>query len=67
MLLELTDALPSFLAAAEVVWIVAALLLLLWERRSPTATLAWGLTLALLPLVGLPLYFLIGPRRLRGR
>ena len=67
MLLELTDALPSFLAAAEIVWVVAALLLLVWERRSPTATLAWGLTLALLPLVGLPLYFLLGPRRLQRR
>lgn len=35
------------------------------ERRHPSATLAWMLAIALLPLVGIPLYFLIGVRRVR--
>jgi len=35
------------------------------ERRHPSATLAWMLGIALLPLVGVPMYFLIGVRRIR--
>ena len=35
------------------------------ERRHPSATLAWMLCIALLPLIGIPLYFLIGVRRIR--
>src|SRR4030042_6460776 len=35
------------------------------ERRHPSATLAWMLGIALLPLFGIPLYFLIGVRRIR--
>ncbi len=35
------------------------------ERRHPSATVAWMLAIALLPLIGVPLYFLIGVRRVR--
>ncbi|MGE5248299.1 MAG: PLDc N-terminal domain-containing protein, partial [Verrucomicrobiota bacterium] len=35
------------------------------ERRHPSATLAWALSIALLPLVGVPMYYLIGVRRIR--
>jgi len=35
------------------------------ERRRPSASLAWMLGIALLPLIGIPLYFLIGVRRIR--
>ncbi|HEX9191256.1 MAG TPA: phospholipase D-like domain-containing protein, partial [Candidatus Deferrimicrobiaceae bacterium] len=35
------------------------------ERRHPSATLAWMLGIALLPLAGVPLYFMIGVRRIR--
>src|SRR5512139_2686018 len=35
------------------------------ERRHPSATTAWMLAIALLPLAGVPLYFLIGVRRIR--
>jgi cardiolipin synthase len=35
------------------------------ERRHPSATLAWMLAIVLLPLIGIPLYFLIGVRRVR--
>lgn len=35
------------------------------ERRQPAATVAWVLSIALLPIVGVPLYFLVGGRRIR--
>jgi len=35
------------------------------ERRHPSATLAWMLGIVLLPLFGIPLYYLIGVRRIR--
>jgi len=35
------------------------------ERRQPAATVAWVLSIALLPVVGVPLYFLVGGRRIR--
>jgi cardiolipin synthase len=35
------------------------------ERRHPSATLAWMLGIALLPVAGVPLYFMIGVRRIR--
>jgi len=35
------------------------------EKRQPAATVAWVLSIALLPVVGVPLYFLVGGRRIR--
>jgi cardiolipin synthase A/B len=35
------------------------------ERRQPAATVAWVLSIALLPVVGVPLYLLVGGRRVR--
>ena len=35
------------------------------ERRHPSATLAWMLSIIFVPLVGIPLYYLIGVRRIR--
>ncbi len=52
---------------AEVVWVVVVGLGILLERRSPVATIAWVLTLASLPLFGIPVYYFFGPRRLRRR
>jgi len=37
------------------------------QRRSPAATIAWLLVLSLLPVVGWVVYLLIGPRRLERR
>lgn len=53
--------------ALEAAWIVAVALWIASERRPPAATLAWILGLALLPLVGAPVYWVFGPRRLRRR
>lgn len=35
------------------------------ERRHPSATMAWVLSIALLPVVGVPLYYVVGGRRIR--
>ena len=35
------------------------------ERRHPSATLAWMLGIVFLPIIGIPLYYLIGVRRIR--
>lgn len=52
------------LIIAEVVWVVAISSYIMLERRSPTATLAWIILTGALPLIGAPLYLLVGPRRL---
>jgi cardiolipin synthase A/B len=59
----LTQALIS--AALIVIHVSAIVMLLLAERRQPTATLAWLLALVFLPLVGVVLYLLIGATRQR--
>lgn len=57
--------------AAHLVAVVVALLtlgaagVLLRERRSPQATLAWLLAIVLVPYVGLPLYLALGTRKVR--
>lgn len=52
------------LGLLEAVWVVVLSVYILLEGRSPLATLAWILSLALLPGVGLVVYLLLGPRRL---
>lgn len=37
------------------------------QKRSPAATIAWILVLAFLPVVGIPVYVFLGPRRLRRK
>lgn len=59
--------LNGWLLVAELVWAAAVTVYLLLQRRSPVATLAWALVLSLLPLVGAPLYLLVGPRRIARR
>jgi cardiolipin synthase len=36
----------------------------LQQRRSPTVAISWGLTIALIPYIGLPLYLLFGTRKI---
>lgn len=45
--------------------VAAAIIVLVYERRTPSATLAWLLTLVFLPVVGLLLYLAIGRTRAR--
>ena len=49
--------------ASEVTWVISITMWILFEKRSPVATIAWILALALLPIVGVVIYLLIGPRR----
>jgi cardiolipin synthase len=53
------------LIIAGYVFAFLLILRIILERRHPSATLAWMLGIALLPLIGIPLYFLIGVRRVR--
>jgi cardiolipin synthase len=51
----------------EVAWVVGVAGWMVSERRSPAATLAWILALAAIPLLGIPVYLWLGPRRLRRK
>ncbi len=62
--------------AAVITWIIAlyvvvVVVLLIYEDRDPSTTLAWLLVLLFLPVVGIPLYFFFGRvwpwRRRRAR
>ncbi|MEO8274740.1 MAG: cardiolipin synthase [Thermoanaerobaculia bacterium] len=51
----------------EIAWVVGVAIWVATDRRAPASTLAWIVALAFLPLVGLPVYWLVGPRRLRRK
>jgi len=52
---------------AQIAWIVGISAFIMLERRSPTATMAWITLVAALPLVGVVVYLLVGPRRLQRK
>ena len=58
---------PAALAVLEIAWVLGASVWMLLERRSPAATLAWILALAVIPILGVPVYLALGPRRLRRK
>lgn len=50
----------------SLIWTAYGLLVAVWillERRAPLATLSWLLAMMALPVVGLLVYFIFGPRR----
>jgi cardiolipin synthase len=55
------------LAGLFAVWALAMAVVIVQQRRSPAATIAWLLVLALLPIFGWVVYRLIGPLRLERR
>ncbi len=59
--------LPGWAIALEVVWVIAMSGYILLERRPPLATVAWIISLATLPLLGLAVYYFLGPRRLERK
>jgi cardiolipin synthase A/B len=59
--------LPNWLLAVEIVWVVLMSCYILLERRPPLATVAWIVSLATLPLLGLLVYYFLGPRRLERK
>ncbi len=56
--------LVTILTIAQLVYVVVLATWILFEKRSPVATLAWILALIALPYVGFLVFFLFGPRRL---
>jgi cardiolipin synthase A/B len=58
---------PGLLVGLEVFWLFLMAGWILQERRPPVTTLAWILGLALLPVVGVPVYLFFGPHRLKRR
>ena len=48
-------------------WALVMAVVIVQQRRTPAATIAWLLVLALLPIVGYVVYRLIGPLRLERR
>ena len=62
-------ALPWFhiVVAIYIGWVIVAVVTLLSNRRSPTATLAWIFAFAALPFVSGLYYLVFGPRRLQRR
>ncbi len=60
-------ALPDWLIALELVWVIVMSAYILLERRPPLATLAWIVSLATLPILGLLVYYFVGPRRLERK
>lgn len=59
---------PQWGWAASVVWPSYLLIMAVWillQRHPPAATLGWLLSMAFLPVVGLGVYYVFGPQRLR--
>jgi cardiolipin synthase len=56
--------LVTILTIAQLVYVAVLATWILFEKRSPVATLAWILALIALPYVGFVVFFLFGPRRL---
>ncbi len=48
-------------------WVVGLSIFIILERRAPAATIGWIFALLLLPYVGIPVYFLVGPRKWDGK
>ena len=55
------------LSAGMAVWALCIAVVIILQRRSAAATLAWVLVLLFLPIVGLVVYRLIGPLRLERK
>ena len=45
------------------IWVVGLCFWIIMDRRPPASTLAWILVLTFLPVVGIPVYLFLGPRR----
>ncbi len=56
--------LVTIITIAQLVYIVGLAVWILFEKRSPLATIAWILALIALPYVGFVVFFFLGPRRL---
>jgi cardiolipin synthase len=56
---------PLWLAVGWVLYLLALSGWIVLQKREPVATLSWIMSLALLPVLGLVVYHLFGPQRIR--
>lgn len=52
----------------SVIWTLYVVVVAVWillQRRAPVATLSWLLSMAVIPVLGLGIYYFLGPRRLK--
>ena len=62
---DLQPHLVFWLALAWTVYLLGLAGWIVLQKREPVATLSWIMSLALLPVVGLVIYHLLGPQRIR--
>jgi cardiolipin synthase len=55
------------ITAAFAAWAIVMAVVIIQQRRTPAATIAWLMVLAFLPILGWLVYRLIGPQRLERR
>ncbi len=57
----------TIFSACEVAYLIAMIIVIILDKRSPISTIAWILALAVLPYVGLVVYFFFGPHRIERK
>ena len=55
------------LTIAGALWVIASAVVIVLQRRSAAATIAWLMVLVFLPVIGMVIYRLIGPLRLERK
>ena len=58
----------NVLLALSVIWTIYVVVVGIWillQRRAPVATLSWLLSMAVIPVLGIGVYYFLGPRRLK--
>lgn len=61
----MSETLKIALASGWVIYILILSVCVIMEKRSPQSTIGWLLALMWLPVVGLLIYYLVGPRKLK--
>lgn len=57
----------TVVSACEVAYLIAMIVMVLLDKRSPISTIAWILAFVMLPYVGLAIYFFFGPHRIERK
>lgn len=55
----------ALLVAAYVIYLLSLSAMIVLQKREPVATLSWILSLAALPYIGLLIYYLLGPQKVK--
>jgi cardiolipin synthase len=57
----------TIVSACELAYLVAMIVVVILDKRSPISTIAWILAFVMLPYVGLAVYFFVGPHRIERK